>query len=97
MKVRVGYESSVMRAGWPTRSADDVGLIDLARARASPTESMTSMMPRPERTSSPSCTSPIVPLFHVDFSTTMPSIGETTRILSALLSACFHAFIARSR
>ena len=38
-------------------------------------------MPRPERTSSPSWTSPIVPLFHVDFSTTMPSIGETTRIL----------------
>ena len=26
----------------------------------------------------------MVPLFHVDFSTTMPSIGDTTRIFSAL-------------
>jgi len=38
-----------------------------------------------------------VPLFHVDLSTTMPSIGATTRIFSAFVSACFQAFIARSR
>ena len=97
MNVRVGNESSVIRAGCPTRSAATSAWLTLARTRIAD-GSMTSRiaearaaLPRPPAPR-PSCRSSMS-------TSARPCRRSATRraSCSALLSACFQAFMARSR
>src|SRR2546430_2745231 len=87
LKCRSGYASSPTSTGCPARRSIMSAWLTRARTRID-AGFTTSTTGNPERTSSPSWTSAMLPPFQIVLRTATPAIGELISIFSALASAC---------